>query len=232
MDRFYTSALFAPITTRSHQTGNFAVMVEGLKARNARVRGNGWMRHRMTAVFKRVPLHDHIPKLCREKCSNALHELLTAVCCDSGDPAHWCRLFLFFPYVLQKPARGGRRVNQGNQINKRLSEYSTIEVTSLLSGFENHINANPRGHNPDRWINAVSSCIEQGNVSAAVLKAIKSFGNGSSGGLDGLRPQHLKDLLSGPLPIDDLLIFLTKFINLVLSGASPPTFRGTSGFYP
>ncbi|ESO02809.1 hypothetical protein HELRODRAFT_174227 [Helobdella robusta] len=68
----------------------------------------------------------------------------------------------------QYVSRGGRRVNQGNQINKRLSEYSTIEVTSLLSGFENHINANPRGHNPDRWINAVSSCIEQGNVSAAV----------------------------------------------------------------
>ncbi|ESN99383.1 hypothetical protein HELRODRAFT_162930 [Helobdella robusta] len=159
----------------------------------------------MTAVLKRVPLHDHIPKPCREKCSNALHELLTAVCCDSGDPAHWCRLFLFFPYVLQKPAKGGRR------------------VTSLLSGFENHINANPRGHNPDRWINAVSSCIEQGNVSAAVLKAIKSFGNGSSRSHDGLRPQHLKDLLSGPLPIDDLLISLTKFINLVLSGACPPT---------
>ncbi|ESN90415.1 hypothetical protein HELRODRAFT_166081 [Helobdella robusta] len=142
---------------------------------------------RMTAVLKRVPLHDHIPKPCREKCSNALHELLTAVCCDSGDPAHRCRLFLFFPYVLQKPARGGRRVNQGNQINKRLSEYSTIEVKSLLSGFENHINANPRGHNPDRWINAVSFCIEQGNVSAAVLKVIKSFGNGSSGGLDELK---------------------------------------------
>ncbi|ESN91634.1 hypothetical protein HELRODRAFT_165687 [Helobdella robusta] len=96
-------------------------------------------------------------------------------------------------------------------------------VTSLLSGFENHINANPRGHNPDRWINAVSSCIEQGNVSAAVLKAIRSFGNGSSGSLDGLRPQHLKDLLSGPLPIDDLLNSLTNFINLVLSGACPPT---------
>ncbi|ESO13058.1 hypothetical protein HELRODRAFT_159657 [Helobdella robusta] len=143
---------------------------------------------RMTAVLKRVPLHDHIPKPCREKCSKALHELLTAVCCDSGDPAHWCRLFLFFPYVLQKPARGGRRVNQGNQINKRLSEYSTIEVTSLLSGFENHINANPRGHNPDRWINAVSSCIEQGNVSAAVRLVC------SPEGLAGNTPETLEKL--------------------------------------
>ncbi|ESO00009.1 hypothetical protein HELRODRAFT_176310 [Helobdella robusta] len=33
----------------------------------------------MTAVLKRVPLHDHILKLFREKCSNALHELLTTL---------------------------------------------------------------------------------------------------------------------------------------------------------
>ncbi|ESO05666.1 hypothetical protein HELRODRAFT_171324 [Helobdella robusta] len=66
---------------------------------------------------------------------------------------------------------------------------------------------------------STSGCVS----STQVLKAIKSFGNGSSGGLDGLRPQHLKVLLSGPLPIDDLLNSLTNFINLVLSGACPPT---------
>ncbi|ESO01966.1 hypothetical protein HELRODRAFT_161176 [Helobdella robusta] len=119
------------------------------------------------------------------------------------------------------------------------------------SGFNN---AKSQKHNPDRWINAVSSCIEQGNLSSAVrlvcslkglaesspatfdklcsihpkipvnrrvfpaltptagcvspaevLRAVKSFKNGSSGGLDGLRPQHLKDVFSGPLPIDDTL---------------------------
>ncbi|ESO13006.1 hypothetical protein HELRODRAFT_159603 [Helobdella robusta] len=81
--------------------------------------------------------------------------------------------------------------------------------------------------------------IEQGNLSAAVrlvcspeglagdspetlvLSALKSFRNGSSGGLDCLRPQHIKDLISGPLPIDEFVSSLTQFINIILSGACP-----------
>ncbi|ESN93015.1 hypothetical protein HELRODRAFT_165170 [Helobdella robusta] len=56
---------------------------------------------------------------------------------------------------------------------------------------------------------------------AEVLRAVKSFKIGSSGGLDGLPPQHLKDVFLGPLPIDDTLNFLIQFINLILSGACP-----------
>ncbi|ESO08304.1 hypothetical protein HELRODRAFT_184064 [Helobdella robusta] len=161
-------------------------------------------------------------------------------------------------------------VNQGNLVNKRLSEYSTIGLETLVLCFDGFNNAKSQKHNPDRWINAVSSCIEQGNLSSAVrlvcspeglaesspatfdklcsihpkipvdrrvfpaltptagcvspaevLRAVKSFKNGSSGGLDGLRPQHLKDVFLGPLPIDDTLNSLTQFINLILSGACP-----------
>ncbi|ESO07054.1 hypothetical protein HELRODRAFT_184668, partial [Helobdella robusta] len=50
-----------------------------------------------------------------------------------------------------------------------------------------------------------------GRVSPAqVLTALKSFNNGSSGGLNGLRPQHIKNLLSGPTPTDELLNNLTR----------------------
>ncbi|ESO07729.1 hypothetical protein HELRODRAFT_170273 [Helobdella robusta] len=198
---------------------------------------------KLTAVLKCVPLYDHIPKPCREKFAHDLNTLLTAVCNDPGDPAHWVRLHCFVPYVLQKTTKGGRRVNQGNLVNKRLNEYSTIGLETLVLCFDGFNNAKSQKHNPDRWINAVSSCIEQGNLSSAVrlvcspeglaesspatfdklcsihpkipvdrrvfpaltptagcvypaevLRAVKSFKNGSSGGLDGLRPQHLKDL--------------------------------------
>ncbi|ESN98642.1 hypothetical protein HELRODRAFT_162081 [Helobdella robusta] len=188
---------------------------------------------KLTAVLKCVPVYDHIPKPGREKFAHDLNALLTAVCNDPGDPAHWVRLHCFVPYVLQKTSRGGRRVNQGNLVNKRLSEYSTIGLETLVLCFDGFNNAKSQKHNPDRWINAVSSCIEQlrvfpaltptaGCVSPAeVLRAVKSFKNGSSGGLDGLRPQHLKDVFSGPLPIDDTLNSLTQFINLILSGACP-----------
>ncbi|ESO11982.1 hypothetical protein HELRODRAFT_158363 [Helobdella robusta] len=86
---------------------------------------------KLTAVLKCVPVYDHIPKPCREKFVHDLNALLTAVCNDPGDPAHWVRLHCFVPYVLQKTSRGGRRVNQGNLVNKRLSEYSTISLETL-----------------------------------------------------------------------------------------------------
>ncbi|ESN95666.1 hypothetical protein HELRODRAFT_179136 [Helobdella robusta] len=113
---------------------------------------------KLTAVLKCVPVYDHIPKPCREKFAHDLNAFLTAVCNDPGDPAH-----CFFPYVLQKTSRGDRLVNQGNLVNKRLSEYSTIGLETLVLCFDGS-----QKLNPDRWINAVSSCIEQRNLSSAV----------------------------------------------------------------
>ena len=61
----------------------------------------------------------------------------------------------------------------------------------------------------------------------AVVHAIKTFPNGSAGGPDGLRPQHLKDLTGssagdgGPT----LLATLTAFVNLVLLGGTSPSIR-------
>ncbi|ESN99108.1 hypothetical protein HELRODRAFT_162599 [Helobdella robusta] len=179
-------------------------------------------------------------------------------------------LHCFFPYILKKPARGGRRFNQGNHVNKRLADYSTLEVESIAAGFEIDNTIKPRKNNPNSWIQTAIARIEQGNLSAAVrlvcspeglagdlpetlvrlnaihprspsdrrvfpapetvngcvsptqvLSALKSFRNGSSGGLDCLRPQHIKDLISGPLPIDEFVSSLTQFINIILSGACP-----------
>ena len=60
-----------------------------------------------------------------------------------------------------------------------------------------------------------------------VAKAIRSFPNGSAGGPDGLRPQHLKDL-TGPSSEGGghaLLSALVSFLSLVLSGGTPLSIR-------
>ena len=60
-------------------------------------------------------------------------------------------------------------------------------------------------------------------LSPQVLKAVKSFHNGSAAGLDGLRPQHLKDLISAPIQSEGLLTAVTLFMNTVVKGICPPT---------
>ena len=67
-----------------------------------------------------------------------------------------------------------------------------------------------------------------------ILQAIKSFPAGSAGGLDGLRPQHLKDMTSTSTGIEGqrLIAKLTEFANLCLVGHVPlavrPTFFGAT----
>ena len=67
-----------------------------------------------------------------------------------------------------------------------------------------------------------------------VTQAIHSFPNNSADGSEGLRPQHLKDLVSASAerPGKELLSTLTSFVNLVVSGKTPheahSTFFGAS----
>ena len=60
-----------------------------------------------------------------------------------------------------------------------------------------------------------------------IVKAIRSFPSGSTGGLDGLLPQHLKDL-TGPTAGDGAASLLTGLIGLmvlILKGRTPPAIR-------
>jgi hypothetical protein len=67
-----------------------------------------------------------------------------------------------------------------------------------------------------------------------IAGAIKSFPAGSAGGLDGLRPQHLKDMIGGQTGMmgQRLLTLLTEFANICLCGRVPavvrPVFCGAS----
>ena len=63
--------------------------------------------------------------------------------------------------------------------------------------------------------------------SVEVARAIQSFPCGSAGGPDGLRPQHLKDMIgqSAGSGAPRLLRALTSFVNLVLEGSTAPSAR-------
>ena len=58
-----------------------------------------------------------------------------------------------------------------------------------------------------------------------MLRAIRSFPNGSSGGSDGFRPGHLNDLINCQEITDQLLDVLKKFVNMILSGCWPDQVR-------
>ena len=51
-----------------------------------------------------------------------------------------------------------------------------------------------------------------------VRKAIRSFPAGSSGGPDGLRPQHVLDMIMNKESGEQLLTSITSFVNTVLNG--------------
>ncbi len=59
-----------------------------------------------------------------------------------------------------------------------------------------------------------------------VVAAIRSFPNGSAGGIDGLRPQHLKEMISSQCANGlQLINCLTSFCNVVLDGKIPPAIQ-------
>jgi len=63
-----------------------------------------------------------------------------------------------------------------------------------------------------------------------VRSAVLSFTAGSAGGPDGLRPQHIRDMLLCREGGSELLSALTAFVNMVLAGSCPknvaPVFFG------
>lgn len=82
---------------------------------------------------------------------------------------------------------------------------------------------------PQPDIITVNSCTPRVLMLSAhdIVEAIKSFPAGSAGGLDGLRPQHLKDMTSPytGLAGERLVTTLTEFANMCLAGRVPPAVR-------
>jgi len=62
-------------------------------------------------------------------------------------------------------------------------------------------------------------------TTSEVQQAIRSFPDGSGGGTDGLRPDHLKDLVGFGGPIQPLVEAITEFVNLLLREGCPKDIR-------
>lgn len=78
----------------------------------------------------------------------------------------------------------------------------------------------------DRVFTPVTEALPSLRVSEdEIIKAIKSFPAGSSGGPDGFTPQHLLELVTCQSGGSALLSALTSFVNLVLDGGCPTAVR-------
>lgn len=114
-----------------------------------------------------------------------------------------------------------------------LAPHNTITLSALR---EKHP---AKSTTPDDWLHSSSSVsvsLPFISQTEEIVGAIRSFPNGSAGGLDGLRPQHLKELTSGQCgqASEQLIENLTQFINIVFKGGVPaiirPLFCGASLF--
>ena len=85
----------------------------------------------------------------------------------------------------------------------------------------------PPSHTDSHIILPPDQSISSITVSEEICQAIRSFPNGSSGGPDGLRPQHLKDLTSASAEHGgkELIRDLTAFAHHVLDGKVPPSIQ-------
>ena len=88
---------------------------------------------------------------------------------------------------------------------------------------DKHPSPHPDSHIPPLQLDLQSQSISISVMEEDIIKAVRSFPNGSAGGPDGLKPQHLKDMI-GPSAVDGfqaLLPALTSFVKLVLEGRAP-----------
>ena len=101
------------------------------------------------------------------------------------------------------------------------SEYTIAERSeSTYSAFrEKHLSPHPESIIPPLLDSEpISTSISEG----VVAHAINSFPNGSAGGPDGLRPQHLKDMINTSVNATPLLTILAAFVTMILKGKTPP----------
>ena len=90
-----------------------------------------------------------------------------------------------------------------------LESLAKLQTKHLHSSFINHATATPQLTSPLTVSEEV------------VLVAIRSFPAGSSGGLNGLHPQHVLDMVISQESGLELLSAITLFVNGLLAGRCP-----------
>ena len=103
----------------------------------------------------------------------------------------------------------------------RLLSSNDIPATPSLDNWKKLQEKHPQACQTDKPLPVPAQFSPLSVVEDDVRKAILSFPAGSSGGPDGMRPQHLKDLLQCRESGSDFLTAVTAFVNLVLAGRCP-----------
>ena len=115
------------------------------------------------------------------------------------------------------------KIEDGN-IKAAVRMLSTEEkpATDIDATYNKLLERHPAQH-PDRQPAADPSEVLAIQVTEEdVIKAVRTFPAGSAGGPDGLRPQHLLDLVNNRESGPALLTSLTAFVNMLLEGKCDP----------
>ncbi|ESO08604.1 hypothetical protein HELRODRAFT_169483 [Helobdella robusta] len=187
-------------------------------------------------------LIDHIPKQYRGKFGRMLNDNWKNICDNPSDDSRWFRLPCISSLVLRKELHGGGQHNISAKINSRVDTFVRDSNEELIEQ-GNVINAmrtlaskdtmapdsadilnSPKVEHPSTPLDKKSSPIKK-SISVTVnpqpiMLCLRQFPKGTSGGRDGLTPQHLRDLTHDKLETTDLINEMICFINLQLSGTA------------
>ena len=143
--------------------------------------------------------------------------------------------------VPKPAARGNRKFDLASAVSSRIEDGNIKAALRLLCSDDKPADAtdtvlaamqarHPPAPTDRATVPDPSSFSSLQVTESEVLKAIKSFPAGSSGGPDGFKPQHLLELVTCQSNGPALLTAITGFINLVLDGGCPasvcPVFFG------
>lgn len=124
-------------------------------------------------------------------------ELSKSIDCalNKNDITSWFRLLAFTYIVLRCDTK--KSSNGPNIIRSNLSDFAKItNVNKFLSQLlQNTTSRRIRKHSSEEHSSSAQHDFSE-TTNLMISKAINSFNLSSSGGVDGLRPRHVKDLLS------------------------------------
>ena len=123
-------------------------------------------------------------------------------------------------------------------VNSKLEDGNIRAATRILCSQDHPVKATPdtfaamqEKHPSDKWssklmdLPCVTHTVPYQASEKEVADAVRSFPAGSASGPDGLRPQHLLDLLNNQESSAAFLSSLTDFINVLLRGECPKQMR-------
>ncbi|XP_026458438.1 uncharacterized protein LOC113358943 [Papaver somniferum] len=184
-----------------------------------------------SVLLRQIPTTVSIPPPRRLHFSRTLKYALDLVIVNLNNIASWiqlqllptCTLSLYEPKSSMEERSVNRRKLQMIAINKALlcwKEQAALSSPDTLFELQQKHPPARLPHIPAEGVAATALSVSIKDV----LLALKNFPEGTSCGRDGLRAQHLLDVMSGAgaSVADELLVSITGVVNLWMAGKCPP----------